>query len=274
MKQRKLLAAYSLSLLAAVGTMSYIYICSRPQQARDYEAIREEGVLRILTEYNPLGYYVSGDTIKGFQYELCRAIAGISGLDVQIQLATNLAGAFEALQNGKCDVIAQNIPVTSSLKETCLFTDPVMLSKQVLVQRTAASNNGIEPVRNHPELGKKTIYIPQSSPALLRIRHLEHEIGDTIFVVEDNAGSAGELIAKVAQGEIDYAVCDRQIAARLAEELPGIDIETDISFTQLQAWAVRPTSPVLRDSLNNWLAQIHRQGLFSQIYKRYYRRGN
>ena len=48
------------------------------------------------------------------------------------------------------------------------------------------------------------------------------------------------------------------------------DIETDISFTQLQSWAVRKTSPILLDSLNSWFRRIREEGTFEAIYRKYY----
>jgi ABC-type amino acid transport substrate-binding protein len=53
-------------------------------------------------------------------------------------------------------------------------------------------------------------------------------------------------------------------------DIPKIDIATDIGFTQLNAWVVRKTSPVLRDSLNAWLRQLKASGKFEEIYNRYY----
>ena len=75
----------------------------------------------------------------------------------------------------------------------------------------------------------------------------------------------------VAKGDIDYAVCDQQTAALSQKQLPEIDIKTDISFTQLQSWAVRKDSPILLDSLNSWLEQIRKNGTFDKIYKKYYK---
>ena len=75
----------------------------------------------------------------------------------------------------------------------------------------------------------------------------------------------------VAKGDIDYAVCDQQIAVLSQKQLPEIDIKTDISFTQLQSWAVRKDSPILLDSLNRWLDQIRKNGTFDKIYKKYYK---
>jgi membrane-bound lytic murein transglycosylase MltF len=252
-----------------------MYILRKPTpqdvSPRDYAEIKEEGILRIITEYSPSGYYISGDTTEGFQYELSKAIAEVSGLEVHTRLEMSLTESFRVLETNECDIIAQNIPITSEMKEHYLFTEPIVLNKQVLVQRTADANGGIEPLRNQLDLAGKTIHAAKDSPALLRLKHLELEIGDSVHVVEDDTYSAEQLIIKVAKGEIDYAVCDRQVAVTLKDELPEIDLNTDISFTQQQAWALRKNSPVLADSLNQWLNRVRASGLFDKIYKRYYR---
>ena len=223
---------------------------------RDYPEIKNEGVLRIVTEYNSVGYYVLGDTIEGFQYELSKAIEKISGLTVEIYLENNLEKSIEGLNRQTYDIIARNIPITTENRNFFAFTEPITLSRQVLVQRTAEANNDIPPVRNQIELAKKTLHVTQNSPGILRLRNLEEEIADTIFIVEDSLYSDENLIYQVAEGDIDYAVVDYQIAAKNKKTLPQIDIQTDISFTQLQAWALRKDSPVLLDSLNNWLNNV------------------
>ena len=260
MKSRKLLVVYVILLVCVLIVMFRLWPYKKaPVAPRDYPEIKAEGILRMVTEYNQSGYYIAGDTIEGFQYELSQAIAALSGLEVQTQLEMSLAESFKELSDNQCDVIARNIPINSEIKENYLFTEPIVFNKQVLVQRTEESNNGIKPIRNQLDLAQKTLYIPKNSPALLRLQNLAHEIGDTIYVKED-----------VAKGDIDYAVCDQQIARLSKDNLPEIDIDTDISFTQLQSWAVRKDSPILLDSLNSWLSQIKQSGLYDQIYKRYY----
>ena len=271
MKSRKLLAVYIILLVCILIVMFRLWPYKKaPVAPRDYPEIKEEGILRMVTEYNQSGYYVAGDTIEGFQYELSQAIAALSGLEVQTQLEMSLAESFRELSDNQCDVIARNIPITSEIKEDYLFTEPIVFNKQVLVQRTKEANNGIQPIRNQLDLAQKTLYIPKNSPALLRLQNLAHEIGDTIYVKEDELYSSEQLAIMVAKGDIDYAVCDQQIARLSKENLPEIDIDTDISFTQLQSWAVRKDSPILLDSLNSWLSQIKKSGLYDQIYKRYY----
>jgi membrane-bound lytic murein transglycosylase MltF len=247
-----------------------LYIQSKTIIIRDYPEIQAEGILRIVTEYDRSGYFESDNQIEGFQYELSKAIARLSGLEVLIYLDINLENSYEGLQTNLYDIIARNIPTTSELKETYLFTDPIVLNKQVLIQRNKANNDGIEPIRNQLDLAGKTLYIPESSPVLLRLRNLQHEIGDTIYVVEEPLYSSEQLITMVAKGDIDYAVCDLQVALAAEKLYLEIDTKTDISFTQLQAWAIRKTSPILLDSLNHWLHIIRETGQFDVINRQYY----
>ena len=170
MFSRKLLIIYIILLLLVLAIMgSLIFRMRSGVQPRDYHEIKQSGVLRIVTEYNQSGYFMSGDTLQGFQYELCRKLAEYSGLEVEIHLEMSLDKSFEGLKNNRYDVIARNIPTTTELKEHYWFVEPIVLNKQVLVQR---KNNGITPLRNQLELAKKTLYVPQNSPAILRLQNL------------------------------------------------------------------------------------------------------
>jgi len=233
--------------------LGWFFISVKKHTPRDYPEIKKEGVLKIVTEYNSIGYHVSGDTIEGTQYELSKTIEKISGLKVEIHLENNMEKSIEGLNNQTYDIIARNIPITTENKNLLAFTNPITLNRQVLVQRTAEANNGLPPIRNQIELAKKTLYVPKDSPSILRLHNLEEEIADTIYIKEDALYSDELLIYQVAGGDIDYAVVDYEIAAKNKKIFPQIDIQTDISFTQLQAWAVRKDAPILLDSLNEWL---------------------
>ena len=256
MNSKKLTKLYIFLLLAIIALIAllWLFISSKQYTPRDYPEIKKEGILRIVTEYNSIGYYVSGDTIKGSQYELSKAIEKISGLKVEIYLENNMEKSIKGLNKQTYDIIARNIPITTENRNLLAFTEPITLSRQVLVQRTADANNNLPPIRNQIDLAKKTLHIPKNSPVILRLHNLEEEIADTIHIKED-IYSDELLIYQVAGGDIDYAVVDYEIAAKNKKIFPQIDIQTDISFTQLQAWAVRKDSPVLLDSLNNWLKQ-------------------
>lgn len=274
MKSRKLLSLYIFLLILTLATMFFLWIANeRPVKAehRDYKEIKEEGILRIVTEYSQDSYFISKDTIEGFQYELSRAISDLSGLEVQIVLEMSLPESFAALDANRCDIIARNMPIDTIIKENYAFTDPIVMNKQVLLQRTAEYSDGNEPIRNQLELAGKTVYVPKNSPAILRLEHLAGEIGDSIRIIENPVYSSEQLAIMVAKGNIDYAVADQQSAILYKKDLPELDIETDISFTQLQAWIVRKDAVMLKDSLDSWLSRIRKSGIYNKIYQRYYK---
>lgn len=220
---------------------------------RDYFQIKQEGKLNIATEYNSLDYYITGDTIVGIQYELCKYIEKRSGLTVEIYPENDMYLCITGLENYTYDIIARNIPITNENKEFLSFTIPVGQSKQVLVQRKPSEGDSTFFIRNQIDLANKTIHVPKNSPNILRLRNLSEEIAEPIYIEEVEEYSKEQLIYMVASKEIDYAVVNQELALKNSISFPEIDIKTDISFTQLQAWAVRKTSPILLDSLNGWI---------------------
>lgn len=275
MQYRKRLYLYLLLLIAALMVMVLVRKSMRDFRSasllpRDYSEIMASGHLNVVTDYNSIGLYVSGDTLQGFQREMILALEKEWGIKVNLFLENSLDENLEGLQTMRYDLVARNIPVNIQLKDTFSFTTPITLNKQVLVQRKQAYNDSVEPIRQHLDLAGRIIHVAGDSPAILRLNNLSHEIGDTIFIVEDPTYETEQLVMMVASGDIDFTVCDEKMAIRLAKLLPEIDIETDISFTQLESWAVRKDSPVLLDSLNSWLGQFKTTPAFKRIYRKYY----
>ena len=56
----------------------------RKGHPRDYAEIKESGILHAATEYNSISFYVDGDTVSAFHYELIEAFARDKGLQVQV----------------------------------------------------------------------------------------------------------------------------------------------------------------------------------------------
>lgn len=255
-------------IVAIVST----YLVNRketPQKPRDYDSIKASGILKATTEYNSLSYFVDGDTISGFQYELIQAFAQSKGLQVEITPLMSFEERLEGLNNGRFDIIAYNILSTSELKDTISLTDPIILNKQVLVQRKGNQEDSAY-ISSQLELAHKTLNVIKGSPAILRIHNLSNEIGDTIYIREIEKYGQEQLLAMVAHGDIDYAVCDESIAKASVDSLPQLDINTDIGFTQFYAWGVSKQSPILLDSLNLWLKDFTKTKEYQRIYKKYY----
>jgi len=186
-------------------------------------------------------------------YRLINQFAADHGLKAEITPLMSFEERLEGLLKGRFDIIACDIPTTSELKDSLLFSTPILLNRQVLVQRKPQDPADTTYIKSQIDLAHKTIHLVKGSPTLQRINHLSNEIGDTIYVQEIEKYGPEQLIAMVAHGDIDYTVCEENLARAVADSLPGIDISTAISFNQFYAWAMSKHAPALRDSVNLWL---------------------
>jgi len=207
--------------------------------------------LNVVMESNP------ADSTAGFESALCQYIGNRSGLTVQTFSESNFDLCVKGLQNNTYDVIAKNIPITNENKKYLAFTVPITISNQVLVQRKPDEEDTTQVfIGNQIDLANKTVYVTQNSAAILRLKNLSEEIAEPIHIQETLDNSSEKLIDMVCNKEIDYAVVDKALAKKIAAQTPEIDYSIDIGFNQLQAWAVRPASPMLLDSLNVWITDF------------------
>ena len=250
---------YSRTILIFVLSVILFLVlcCGNTSSSRDYQEIKDAGVFHVVMDYTPSGFFRSGDSICGEQYEMVMALSDYLDIPVKIHLETGLKESLEGLKNGKYDIVARMIPVTSELKEFVAFTENIALDKQVLVQRKASDTTFVY-IHNPLELPGKKIYVTHRSPHISRLQNLANEIGDTIEIVEMQDYESEHLLILVAKGDIDYAVCDYRTASKMLTDYPSLDITTNISFSQLHAWAVRKNSPQLLDSINVWIKIVTR----------------
>lgn len=272
MNKKKLLKYLVLGIVATL--IATFLLPSKEKQVthpRDYHEIAGEGVIHVATEYNSISFFVNGDTLSGFHYELIEAFARDHNLKTVITPEMSFEKRLQGLAEGKFDVIAYDVLATSELKDSLLLTHPIALNKEVLVQRKPhTSQDSALFIKNQLELAGKTLHVVKDAPSILRIRNLSHEIADTIYIKEIEKYGPEQLIAMVAHGDIDYAVCNESIARMAIDSLPQIDISTDISFTQFYSWAVSKQSPALLDSLNTWLDTFKKTQTYKKLYQKYY----
>ena len=242
---------------------------TNPPLPRSYEEIIQSGILRAVTEYNSISFHVEEDTISGLHYELLHTFAQSKGLKVEITPEMSIEKRTQGIQDGTYDILANNVLISSDRKDSILFTHPILLSRQILVQRKPQEKNDSTYIKSLLELANKTVHVVKGSPSILRIQNLSNEIGDTIFIQEVEKYGQEQLLAMVANNDIDYAICDESIALTSAHHLPLLDIETAISFTQFYSWGVNKGNKTLLDSLNTWLENYKQTASFQELIKKY-----
>lgn len=277
----KVISYITLALFIALFTVS----CHRHSTAdstegvhRDLGEIRERGKLVALTDFNSTNYFIYRGEPMGFQFELLHTYADHLGLELEIITENDLQQSFDYLQEGRVDLLAINLAVTRDRMQRMQFTEPITTTRQVLVQRKPDDwrkqpihRTEQELIRNQLDLAGKRIYVQANSSYAERLRSLSEEIGDSIDVVEVPM-EAERLVQLVAQGEMEYTVCDENVARVNSTYYPQLDVSTPVSFPQKLAWAVRKEgSEELLEHLNEWILGFHRTTAYGVIYNKYFR---
>lgn len=238
------------------------------------DVIEENGVLRVVTDYNSTSYFIYKGQPMGYQFELLQNFANF--LDVKLEVTANnkIQDKFEMIAENRVDLIAVNLTITKERKKHLLFTEPNSTTRQVLVQATnTPQNSNIETtipiLKSQLDLAGKTIHVQQNSTYAIRLKNLSDEIGDTIHIVEIDEG-VEELIEKVAKGEIQYTVCDENVANVNKAYYDNLDISLPVSFPQNLAWALSKKDKDLKEVVDSWLVDFKKTKKYAVIYKKYF----
>lgn len=253
-------------------------VISEPQVDIDLEAIKERGVIRAITSYSPISYFIYRGQPLGYEYELLNVFAERHDLDVEMIVARNLNEMINMLNRGEGDLIAYSLTITRDRRERLAFSNSMNRTRQVLVQSKPSNWRQMrlhvieqELLRSPIELANRTVHVRRASSYLERLQNLEEEIGDSIHIVEAEPGVTTEqLIRLVAEGEIEFTVSDENIAKLNKANFPILDIETPISLPQQTAWAVRSNSPELLGAINEWLEEYQKESEYYVIYNKYF----
>jgi len=256
-------------------------IAKEAKKLNDFDEIINRGRLIAVTEYNSTDYFIYRGEPMGFQYELLQMLANDLNMKLEVIVTNDLNKSFRLLQKGESDIIAINLTVNKPRAKKFNFTNSFLQTRQVLVQRKSADYKelaltSIEDslIRNQLDLAGKKIHVQKESAYVHRLNNLSEEIGEDIIIVEMENIEDEQLIKMVAEGDIEFTVCDEHVAKVAKRYYDNIDIETPVSFPQNLAWAVRTDANCLLDTINNWIDNFRYTTEYALIYNKYFRNGN
>ena len=253
--------------------------CKSSDKPYDLPKILEKGTLTAITSYSPVSYFIYRGQPMGYEYELLQMLGEHMGLKVDIKIAHDLEEMINMLERGDGELIAYGLTITTERREKLAFTEPLNVTRQVLVQRKPENWRQMklheietQLVRNPFELAGKTVHVRRGSAYVSRLQNLSLEIGGEIEIIEAPGNLTTEdLINLVANDSISLTVADENIAQLQSAYYQDIDIQTPVSLPQQTAWAVRPSSKMLLDTINSWLRAAQDHADYYVIYNKYYK---
>ncbi|HEX3006812.1 MAG TPA: transporter substrate-binding domain-containing protein [Bacteroidales bacterium] len=224
-----------------------------------------------IIEQNSTDYYIFKGEPMGFQFEMLQQLGQFLGMEVEIIVSNNLDDDFDALYEGKADIIAKSIAPGEFREDIVSYSLPLYNTKHVLVQRRDVISNKFV-VDNRKMLVEKNVYIPLRSSFTKTLNRLKKTSGINFFEMPEY--NAEHLVELVASKELDYTVCNSEQARILARIYPELDFSTVLSEGNSVSWIFRKKSTDLRKKVNEWLSYYRSSAQFAVKFNKYFNEQN
>ena len=238
------------------------------QHDRDLEEIQNDGRITVLIDSGEHGFTRDSAKVAGFQYEIIKRYADKLGVELVILQEPDHERGTKELVTGNCDVIVSLQPLLTDSGATVVSLLPLVETNLMLVQ--LPDSLGKLPVKKQYLLDQKEISLTKASPYQSVLTHLSDDLAIDMQFTETNYLNLNDLIQAVAAGEIAYTVCPEYLVQRMKSRYPQVDMSVPLTFHLQLAWTVRNTSPLLRESLNQFIADFTGSAEYWTLYATYF----
>ncbi|PCJ31444.1 MAG: membrane-bound lytic murein transglycosylase MltF [Gammaproteobacteria bacterium] len=196
------------------------------------EEIHERGELRVLTRYGPTSYYVKGEELAGFEYELAQKFAEHLNVKLKIIVPDNLADILSLIEQGKADVAAAGLTITPVRQDKIRFGPVYQEVTQQLVYR-----QGTKRPKDITALSNGQLEVVASSSHVEQLLSHQQEVPELSWTGNTELDSSG-LLELVQLEMIDYTVADSNEIAANRPLFPELQVAFNVSEPQALAWAI------------------------------------
>jgi len=229
------------------------------------EEIRERGELRVLTRYGPTTYYIKGNELAGFEYELAKKFADHLNVKLKIIVPDNLSDMLNLIEQGKADIAAAGITVTPARKDIIRFGPIYQQITQQFVYRL-----GTKKPKNITDLGDGHLEVVAASSHVEQLQSLQEEIPSLIWTENTELDSSG-LLELVQLELIDYTIADSNEVAANQIQFPELRVAFNISEPQSFAWAMPfADDGTLYNEMAIFFEQLDESGDLERLKEKYY----
>jgi membrane-bound lytic murein transglycosylase F len=248
---------------------------------RDFDRIKNTGVLRMITYYSSNTYFLNQGIEVGFEYELLREFARENDLALEVVIVGSDENPFDLLNKGIGDVIAANYTITPERQRVANFTRPYNVVNQKIVYSSR--------LRNRPQSIEELsgsgipISVRKNSSYHFRLLELIDEGYDlNIDLIADGLETEAALV-QVANGNFRATVADDNMFHAANRYMEGLYNGPTIAESDTIAWAVRTNAPDLESRMDRFLYKHFRfsedrdqprRSTFLNILKRKYFEGS
>ncbi len=214
----------------------------------DLSAIRDHGTLRILiTPLNDKWLPRNGSTFSREQ-EMAIKLAGHLNLQPLFVHVENFSDLIPQLNQGRGDIIAANLTITTARREDLQFTVPLAQSLEHIVSR--ADDNTVTDLKS---LNGRRIAFHEKSSYQETIEKLQLKQPDIKIEILPGTLHADQILDLLVDKKIDLTVIDSNLLNILKQYRNDFKIGPALTGDRALAWAVRKNNPELLQATNQFL---------------------
>lgn len=229
------------------------------------DQVRASGELRVVTRNSPITYFIGQAGPEGPDYDLVRGFAEHLGVKLKIIEVDRFGDLLTAVASGRADMAAAGLTVTADRAQRVAFGPPYQRVAQSLIYRQGEARP-----RTVADLAGKRIEVVAQSSYVETLAAARGKVPGLTWT-ENPTADAGELLMRVAQGDVDYTVVDSNLFAIYQRYYPELRVAFRLTTGDALAWAFPKRSDrSLIDEASAYLAGIRASGQLAHVMDRYY----
>ena len=227
------------------------------------------GELVVLTRISPTTFYIDNEgNPAGFEYDLVNEFAREHDWKLKIEVADNLDNLITETAEGRVNIAAAGLSVTSARAGQVLFGPSYATEKELVICGT-----GVAKPRSFADLAGLRLEVIQGSSHAERLVELRQAYPD-LHWVEVSGHSTEELLERVSTGLSDCTVADSSTFAAVSTYTPGLVDALTLTDKRDIAWAMPLNADMgLRQAVSDFFRKIRANGRLEQLRKRYFSLG-
>lgn len=254
-------------LLTLNNFLTEILVRDDEPRISDWNAIKESGVLRLITYNSATSYFLWKGQLMGFDYDLARAFAEEHGLQLQVIVAPYEVDIIDWLKEGRGDIAGSSMTITQERKDRGVaFSVPYLeMAEQVVSRKGEPAISRLKDLNGRTlTLRARTIFV-QTAEAL-KASGIKVEVD----VAPPDVPYA-QILNMIADNELDATIVDAhaaEIETTLRDELlPGMVL----GDPRPQGWMVLPQNRELLHKVNEFLTKFRNSDAYRKKIDAYFK---
>lgn len=224
--------------------------------------VDEKDTLDVLLFFHASDIFIYRGTTTGFQYDLFKRLEKDLGKHIRLKIEDNYDLIYQELFQDNYDIIALDFAKTPYNLPFLSLSVPHSYSHPVIVSRKKIEKDSIQ---------NDTIFVPSYFNHLVSLSDTFHIPGSSTYHIEySKQYTSEELFEKIEKGEMDYTICDYNIAITLLPFYSGLTLREAAGPEYERCWILNKKNEHLNFRINQWISELKGTKYYAKLQKKYF----